>query len=597
MPVAAAPVAAGFKLFAGGTSTTLFTTGVPAFSGFLVSIQTPAAASITLSDVVGNVYYQIFSVVGTTTAFYAFWVPNAIPLTISQGIIYTSSVNQAAQFVYWTVPFGYILDGTTTNSGTGTTATAPSLGVAGTGELEIAIAANNSAFGITIASPYTAFANNFGEGNLHSNLSWAPTTSNISDAVSGTLSSSAWVAGTIVLRTNPSGTGHTPAIVTYGGDDSSIATNNGQIVQGQPYTVWYNSSGTLQVTGALQLWGGSPVISPYQVFSNSQGQVEFQVNDGSQPLWLQAVGDPTGTLTQISPNNLPQRLVALENSPATPLDTTSTDIKPLGASAVAGAIGRGADAGHIHPNTGVQTAVIDTTASDIQALGASAVAGATGKLADAGHVHPNAGVAILDTNASDIKSLGSVPLAGSSGKAADASHMHTLPGGASGVGVTVLSSAEGVICSVPTIPASLAVGSSFLAIVYANFAYAATGNNSTFTVRAGTTGTTSDAAIGTIVNATSTAGGTSSGFLKFEFIIKVATTGSSGTGGLTTTFCANSSGAPYYNSTANPFAFTANTALSAWNTSTSTFLSLTWKCSNASGYSLSISGAFINQVA
>lgn len=73
------------------------------------------------------------------------------------------------------------------------------------------------------------------------------------------------------------------------------------------------------------------------------------------------------------------------------LDSTATDIQALGTRA-AGSTGQAADAGHVHPATGVAT--IDATGTDIAALGVQA-AGSVGKAADAGHVHPTTGVALL----------------------------------------------------------------------------------------------------------------------------------------------------------------------------------------------------------
>jgi hypothetical protein len=101
------------------------------------------------------------------------------------------------------------------------------------------------------------------------------------------------------------------------------------------------------------------------------------------------------------------------------LDSTATDIQPLGSRA-AGSTGLAADAGHIHPTTSVingvtvsgtpasgkiivctsssaasWSALTDATASDIQALASSAAAGSVGTPADAGHVHPYTGLALL----------------------------------------------------------------------------------------------------------------------------------------------------------------------------------------------------------
>lgn len=107
------------------------------------------------------------------------------------------------------------------------------------------------------------------------------------------------------------------------------------------------------------------------------------------------------------------------------LDTTASDIQALGARA-AGSVGQAADAGHVHPTTGV--AVIDATSADIAALGVRA-AGSVGKAADAGHIHPTTGLqtALIDSTATDIVALGT-QAAGATGKLADAGHVHPTTG-------------------------------------------------------------------------------------------------------------------------------------------------------------------------
>lgn len=106
------------------------------------------------------------------------------------------------------------------------------------------------------------------------------------------------------------------------------------------------------------------------------------------------------------------------------LDSTAGDLQPDAVTAVAGSVGKAADAGHQHPGSNViggvtisgtpasgktiiastssaaawQTPsgiVIDTNVSDIHALAASAGAGSVMQAADAGHVHPWTGLALL----------------------------------------------------------------------------------------------------------------------------------------------------------------------------------------------------------
>ena len=84
----------------------------------------------------------------------------------------------------------------------------------------------------------------------------------------------------------------------------------------------------------------------------------------------------------------PQGIVAL--------DTDDSDIKPLSPVAFAGSTGQAADAGHVHPATGV--AIVDTNPADIKPPG-NVAAGSTGLAADAGHVHPTTGLIVIGQGA------------------------------------------------------------------------------------------------------------------------------------------------------------------------------------------------------
>lgn len=93
--------------------------------------------------------------------------------------------------------------------------------------------------------------------------------------------------------------------------------------------------------------------------------------------------------------------------------------------------------------TSVQGAVIiDGTAGDIQALAASAAAGSVGKAADAGHVHPNTGLTVIDSTTGDIAAAPATAAAGSVGKAADAGHVHPQPPMFAPTGLTGATSAS-----------------------------------------------------------------------------------------------------------------------------------------------------------
>jgi hypothetical protein len=109
------------------------------------------------------------------------------------------------------------------------------------------------------------------------------------------------------------------------------------------------------------------------------------------------------------------------------LDTTATDIQPLGTRA-AGSTGQAADAGHIHATTsvinGVTVSGTPATGKSITCTSGSAATWQT----------PAAGVT-LDTTSSDIQPLG-VQAAGSSGQAAAADHVHATTSVINGVTVS-----------------------------------------------------------------------------------------------------------------------------------------------------------------
>jgi hypothetical protein len=150
------------------------------------------------------------------------------------------------------------------------------------------------------------------------------------------------------------------------------------------------------------------------------------------------------------------------------LDSTSTDIQALGTQA-AGGTGKAADAGHVHPTTGL--AIIDSTATDIQPLGTRA-AGSVGKAADAGHVHPTTGVqtAVIASTSTDSAALGT-QAAGATGKLADAGHVHPATGVALLAGATftgAVAPAVVALTDAATIAVNASLGNDFRVTIAGN---------------------------------------------------------------------------------------------------------------------------------
>jgi len=94
----------------------------------------------------------------------------------------------------------------------------------------------------------------------------------------------------------------------YGGGTSDYAvTPSGRILPGQGYTVWTSEVAGTQVTGVMN-WAGAAYPSNV-VVADAQGRVKFQT-PGSDivPVWLQAVGDPSGVRVYMDPSNLAQAI-------------------------------------------------------------------------------------------------------------------------------------------------------------------------------------------------------------------------------------------------------------------------------------------------
>ena len=361
----------------------------------------------------------------------------------------------------------------------------------------------------------------------------------------------------------------TASLVPYGGDDASVATYNGQIVAGQPYTVWYNSTGTSQVTSALLNSIQVAVGTPYYVYSNAYGQLSFYTNDGSQPVWVMAVGDPNRQLVEMQPSNMAARIVAIENGSAgVIIDTNAGDIQPLGTSAAAGAKGQAADAEHVHAGANIVDGV---TVSGAAVTGKVITATST---TTANWQTPPSGITI-DTTSTDINADG-IQAAGSIGKAADSGHVHPLNTSSAIAFASAITTSETLINKLPILPANLAAGSAFRFHMWLAITGTASAQTFTLNLRAGTNGTTADTSLGTLVFTTSAA---ISGTLNtvVDGIVVVQTAGASGTANAMFQLLENvtdfNSGLLY---------LVSNAALTSWNTTTSTFLDITGITSTSS---------------
>ena len=160
----------------------------------------------------------------------------------------------------------------------------------------------------------------------------------------------------------------------------------------------------------------------------------------------------SGTVaTAIAAANLPAATTTTQG--AVIIDGTATDIAPLGTQA-AGSIGKAADAGHVHPTTGLVLASQlplsltngGTGATSQQAALNALAGGATSGdylrgngtnmqlspilAADLPAASASTqGAVVIDGTAADIVAAANAPAAGSVGKAADAGHVHPMNNG------------------------------------------------------------------------------------------------------------------------------------------------------------------------
>lgn len=194
---------------------------------------------------------------------------------------------------------------------------------------------------------------------------------------------------------------------------------------------------------------------------------------------------------------------------------------------------------------------------------------------------------LVNATAANVKADG-IQAAGSLAVPAAADHVHPLSSASISAALGSITTSETLIVKLPIVSANIQAGSVFQAILMGTYTNTNISATNTFTIRAGTLGTTSDASLGTIAG-TSFGSAVSSKQIKFDILITVTATGSSGTANATEWH--SQSTASYDINAVSSFGMSS---LTGWNTTTATFLDLTWKCSASN--SLVVQQAFIQQV-
>lgn len=157
-------------------------------------------------------------------------------------------------------------------------------------------------------------------------------------------------------------------MIPYGGGSADFAMYNGRIVPGQAYTVWYEKSGGSQVIG-LEDAAGVPVLDDI-VSADSRGMLEFFAPEDAFPVWVEAVGDDTGTRVRLDPANLS---ATVADTVAT-VDSFSAQLVGLGSDIIAL---EAVDDGHDTAITTIQSDIEDMQ-DDIDALSSSLTPSTTG---------------------------------------------------------------------------------------------------------------------------------------------------------------------------------------------------------------------------
>jgi hypothetical protein len=187
-----------------------------------------------------------------------------------------------------------------------------------------------------------------------------------------------------------------------------------------------------------------------------------------------------------------------------------------------------------------------------------------------------------------------VAAAGGTYKAADAGHTHPFNCAAMGTSApynTAIANTETLIVRLPIKPANIRVGSTFLVILAGTVTNTTTGTTTFFTIRAGTAGTTADQSVATFSWATQTTATTNAPCI-FYALFTVTSVGSTGNiNGVMALILGPAS----WGTTAGSVSHIP-TATTGWNTSTATYLDVTF-ISGGSTTNFTPLSAVITQIA
>lgn len=200
------------------------------------------------------------------------------------------------------------------------------------------------------------------------------------------------------------------------------------------------------------------------------------------------------------------------------------------------------------------------------------------------------GTALLSTTAGDFQPSGAVGSAGATGRYADAGHRHPLNSNSINAPSAQITTTDTVLITLAINPANVVAGSMFRAVLHTLWTNTATQTVNTFTLRAGTTGTTADGTVGAFAPTNATSTQTAAG-LMLDATFTVQAVGVSGSLiGVMMSF-ATAAGFVGQGTGIQQLG-----SLASWNTNTATFLSLSFRAGGTSS-KMTVNQAAFAQVA